>query len=82
MSRTLGEIKRCAALWRLMLPRSPSWPSADCLDASLREYQLEGLRWLVSMWDNGTNCILAGGGWGWARVRLEWRSLVGAAAHS
>ncbi|KAL4421455.1 hypothetical protein ABPG75_010746 [Micractinium tetrahymenae] len=31
----------------------------DCLEASLREYQLEGLRWLVSMWDHGTNCILA-----------------------
>ena len=39
--------------------------SAACLAATLREYQLEGLRWLVQMWDAGMNAILAGE---WAAV--------------
>ncbi|PRW60864.1 SNF2 super family [Chlorella sorokiniana] len=30
-----------------------------CLAATLREYQLEGLRWMVQMWDAGMNAILA-----------------------
>jgi SNF2 family DNA or RNA helicase len=39
----------------------PSFSAADCLAATLREYQLEGLRWLVGMWDRGMDAILAGG---------------------
>jgi hypothetical protein len=37
----------------------PVYLLADCLAATLREYQLEGLRWLVGMWDRGVNAILA-----------------------
>lgn len=33
--------------------------AVDCLEATLREYQLEGLRWLAAHWDRGVNAILA-----------------------
>ena len=42
------------------LPPAPCpLPRAECLAATLREYQLEGLRWLVGMWDRGMPAILA-----------------------
>lgn len=51
-----------AALPACPFTPSPSAPLlAACLAATLREYQLEGLRWLVQMWDAGMNAILAGG---------------------
>jgi len=31
----------------------------DSIKAVLREYQLEGLRWMVRMFDDGCSCILA-----------------------
>ena len=48
----------------------PTPAPVACLAATLREYQLEGLRWLVQMWDAGMNAILAGVR-GWAGEERE-----------
>lgn len=53
--------------------RPPPLPNAACLAATLREYQLEGLRWLVQMWDAGMNAILAGAGVGSLEGGAPWQ---------
>jgi SNF2 family DNA or RNA helicase len=46
-----------------LIPRTcaPSAPQALCpgLNAELRGYQLSGVKWLISLWSNGVNGILA-----------------------
>lgn len=32
-----------------------------CISGQMREYQVEGLRWMVNQYDEGINAILAGG---------------------
>lgn len=51
---------RFALLPHSVRPLAPMHSTAGCLTATLREYQLEGLRWMVQMWDRGVNAILAG----------------------
>ncbi len=61
----IGVVRQQAEAWRrqveglLGLEQLAQLPSPDGLKASLRPYQLDGFRWLASLWELGLGGILA-----------------------